>query len=254
MQKDAHHWDLRCETMSDQAQYKRIVLKISGQAMCAPGKSGIDADAVSGVIDELKPVIGLGVQIGLVVGAGNFMRGRDFADDVKIQRVTADYVGMLATVMNAITLRDHMLAGGLDACVLSAFATPRICGSFSVAEAERRLQAGQTVIFAGGTGSPFFTTDMCAALRANEIGADVLFKATKVDGVFDDDPETNASARKYDRLTYQKVLADKLGVMDLTAVSMCMETALAIVVFQLTKSGNLLKAVKGERVGTLVSE
>jgi len=240
-------------TVSDQARYNRIVLKISGQAMCAPGGSGIDAPAVSIVIDELRPIIAMGVQVGLVVGGGNFIRGRDFIDDGKIRRVTADYMGMLATVMNAVALRDNMIAEGLEACVLSAFATPRICESFTVAEANRRLQAGQVVILAGGTGSPFFTTDMCAAVRANEIGAEALFKATKVDGVFDDDPEINADARKYDRLTYQKVLADKLAVMDLTAVSMCMEHGLPIVVFQLTKSGNLLKAVKGEPVGTLVT-
>jgi len=222
--------------------------------MCSPGAAGLDGQAISAVIGELRPVVDLGVQVGLVIGGGNFLRGRDFFHHGNVRRVTADYMGMLATVINAIALRDNMIAEGLDACVLSAFTTPRICETFTVAESERRMQAGQIVILAGGTGNPFFTTDMCAALRANEIGADVLFKATKVDGVFDDDPEANPAAAKFDRLTYQKVITDRLAVMDMTAVAMCMENALPIVVFQLSRPGSLLKAVRGEHVGTLVGQ
>lgn len=238
--------------MSGKAQYKRILLKISGQAMSDRG--GIDPAAVAAVIGEIRPVIELGVQVALVVGGGNFLRGRDLADNPAIHRVTADYMGMLGTVINALALRDSMEAEGLQARVLSAIPMPQLGGTYSVRRAVDHLLSGRVVILAAGTGSPYFTTDMCAALRANEIDAEVLLKATKVDGVFDSDPVRNPQANKYERLSYQKVLADRLGVMDLTAISMCMETSLPIVVFQLAKAGNLLRAVMGEHVGTTVSD
>jgi uridylate kinase len=220
--------------------------------MCRPGGHGIDAEAVASIIRELAGPLDLGVQVAMVVGGGNFVRGRDLAGSPSIHRVTADHMGMLATVINAVALRDSMRSAGIAAEVLSAFDMPWICRTFSATSADELLSAGRVAIFAGGTGSPFFSTDTCAALRANEIGAEVVFKATKVDGVFDDDPVRNAKARKYDRLSYSKVLADRLGVMDLTAISLCMETRLPIVVFQLDKPGNLLDAVTGRPVGTMV--
>lgn len=239
--------------MAKQAKYRRVLLKISGEAMCTSGNVGIDADAIALLIDELAPAMGLGTQIALVVGGGNFLRGRTLVGKVAVRRVTADYMGMLATVMNAIALRDSMEAAGLQARVLSAIPMPQVCESFSARQAADHLESGRVVILAAGTGCPLFTTDMCAALRAGELGADVLLKATKVDGVFDDDPVLNPQARKYDELTYQKVLADRLAVMDLTAISMCMENHIPIVVFKLSQPGNLLKALTGQQVGTTVT-
>jgi len=240
--------------MSGKAHYGRILLKISGEAMCLPGHVGIDTTAVAGVIEEVKPVLAMGVQVAMVVGGGNFVRGRDLQGSPMIGRVTADHMGMLATVINAIAMRDSMLAAGLAAEALSAITVPQVCPAFSAFSARQLLSAGQVVILGGGTGNPFFSTDMCAALRANEVGAEVLLKATKVDGVYDRDPLAGPGARRYDRLSYRKVLADRLGVMDLTAVSMCMETSLPIVVFKLDEPGNLLQAVTGKPVGTRVDE
>ena len=240
--------------MSDAPKYKRILLKISGESMSSTGQSGIRSDAVELVVDELRPLIQMGVQVGLVVGGGNFVRGRDLAGVPAIHRVTADYMGMLATVINGIALQDALESSGVPARVLSAIPMPQVCEQFIRRVAVRHLEQGRVVILAGGTGSPFFTTDMCAALRANEIAAEVLFKATKVDGVFDADPVKNPAARKYDRLDYQKVLADRLGVMDLTAISMCMESRIPILVFQLDKPGNLLGAVTGQTVGTIITD
>ena len=240
--------------MTDAPKYKRILLKISGESMSSTGQFGIKADAVSLVVGELRPLVEMGVQVGLVVGGGNFVRGRDLAGVPDIHRVTADYMGMLATVMNAIALQDALESNGIPARVLSALPMPQVCEPFVRRQAVAHLETGRVVLLAGGTGSPFFTTDMCAALRANEIAAEVLFKATKVDGVFDADPVKNPDAKKYDTLSYQKVLADRLGVMDLTAISMCMESRIPIVVFQLDKPGNLQAALAGKPVGTLIRE
>ena len=240
--------------MTKPVRYKRVLLKISGESMCSPGGFGIDASAVTTLVGELTAVVREGVRIGLVIGGGNFVRGRDLADNPHIHRVTADYMGMLATVINALALRDALDSNGVPAKVLSAVPMHQVCDPFIRREAVRHLDEGCVVLFAAGTGSPFFTTDMCAALRANEIGAEALLKATKVDGVFDADPVKKPQARKYDRLTYAQVLNDRLGVMDLTAISMCMESRIPIVVFQLTKPGNLLKAARGEAVGTTIAE
>lgn len=235
-------------------RYQRVLLKISGESLCSPGGFGIDSAAVASVVAEIRPLVEAKVQLALVIGAGNFIRGRDLAEDPHIQRVTADHMGMLMTVVNALALRDTLEANGIDARVLSAFSLPQMCEPFIQRQAMRHLAAGRMVILAGGTGSPFFTTDMCAALRANELGSEVLLKATKVDGVFDADPMTCPQAKKYDRLTYDKVLADRLGVMDLTAISMCMESHIPIIVFQLSKPGNLLRVVSGEEIGTVISD
>lgn len=239
--------------MADKAKYKRVVLKISGQSLCRPGGSGIDPPALAGLADELAPVVQTGLQVGLVVGGGNIVRGGQLARDAKIQRVTADHMGMLATVINALALRDVLVGRGMGACVLGAIEMTAVCEPFTQRRALEHLEAGRLVILAGGTGNPFFTTDTCAALRASELGAELLLKATKVDGVFDADPETTPGAKKYNRLTYEKVLADKLGVMDLTAISLCMDNEIPIVVFRLDKAGNLLAAVSGEDVGTLIT-
>ena len=240
--------------MSDQIQYKRVLVKLSGESLCACGGWGIDRSAVQAVVGEIKAVVEMGVQIGLVVGAGNLIRGRDLADNPHIARTTADSMGMLATVMNALALRDALQSASLEARVLSATEMGAFCSQFTRIRAEAELDAGRIVLMAGGTGNPFFTTDTCAALRALETGAEALLKATKVDGVFDCDPALNPGAKRYEHLTYEKVLADRLGVMDLTAVSMCMENKLPIIVFQLSKSGSLAAAVRGESVGTMVTE
>lgn len=240
--------------MSDQIQYKRVLVKLSGESLCAGGAWGIDRSAVEAVVGEIAAVVGMGVQVGLVVGAGNLVRGRDLSDNPHITRTTADSMGMLATVMNALALRDALQGASMGACVLSATDMGAFCSRFTRGRAASELDAGRIVLMAGGTGNPFFTTDTCAALRALEIGAEVLLKATKVDGVFDCDPIENPDARRYGHLTYEKVLADRLGVMDLTAVSMCMENKLPIIVFQLSKSGSLAAAVRGESIGTMVTE
>lgn len=239
--------------MSETPKYKRILLKLSGEALCAPGGTGIDAAAMAALAKEIRGVTSLGVQLAVVVGGGNFLRGRDLAYNPRIRRTSADYMGMLATMMNGLALRDSLQASGIAATVLSAIADPRICEPFSCRRADELLVAGHTLILAGGTGSPFFTTDTCAALRASEIGAEVVLKATTVDGVYDSDPKRNPAATKYDRLTYSKVLADKLGVMDLTAISLCMESRLPIMVFAMAKTGNLAAAVCGQNVGTMIT-
>jgi uridylate kinase len=236
------------------AKYERVLVKLSGESFCNPGSSGIDADAVDLVVQELLPAAKLGIQIGLVVGGGNFIRGRDLANDPRIQRATADYMGMMATTINALALQDTLESHGLPTRVLNAITMTEIAEPFIRRRAIRHLEKGRIVILAGGTGSPFFSTDTCAALRASEIGAQALLKATKVDGVFDSDPQKNPAAKKYAALTYQKVLADRLGVMDLTAISLCMENKMPIIVFQLANKGSLAAILCGQDRGTVITE
>jgi uridylate kinase len=245
---------LRENDMSKTPRYKRVLLKISGEGLCSPGGFGIETSAVSVVVEEIRPLVEMGVQVGLVIGGGNFIRGRDLTDNPYIHRVTADNMGMLATVINGIALQDALESNEVPARMLSALPMGQICEPFVPREGIRYLEEGRVVILAGGTGNPFFTTDMCAALRANELGAEVLLKATKVDGVFDADPVTHPEAKKYEKLSYKKFLADKLGVMDLTAISLCMENRTPIIVFQLTKKGNLLKAATGQSIGTVITD
>jgi uridylate kinase len=239
--------------MARKPKYRRVLLKISGETLCTPDGFGVENPALRQVIHEIRPLVERGVQIGLVAGGGNYVRGRDLAGQEHIHRTTADYMGMLATIINGIALRDALQGEGIAAAVLCPIHDRRFCEPFSRLRAVELLESGHVVILAGGTGSPFFTTDTCAALRAAELDAQVLFKATKVDGVFDSDPAHNPRARKYNRLTYEKVLADKLGVMDLTAISLCMERRMPIVVFQLTRKQNLLRAAYGENVGTMIT-
>ncbi len=245
--------------MGQELRYRRVVIKLSGEAFCQPGGYGIDPPTLNQAAEELADIARMGAQVALVVGGGNVIRGGALVEASAqgaghIERVSADYMGMLATVINAIALRDTLEGCGVEARVFSAIPVEAVCEPFSRRKAIQDLDAGRVVIFAGGTGSPFFTTDMCAALRASEIDADVVLKATKVDGVFDADPLTDPAAKKYDTLTYAKFLDDQLGVMDLTAIMMCMQRAIPIVVFRFSKKGNIARALAGEAVGTTITE
>lgn len=236
-------------------RFRRLLLKIGGESLCKPGGSGIDVEATGRTADLIGSVADLGAEIGLVVGGGNLLRGGRLASSdaanpqsnprgSSISRPTADAMGMLATVMNALALADVLRARGRDARVLSAFAVGGFTELFSAAGADRHLRAGRIVLLAGGTGNPFFTTDTCAALRAAEIGAEVLVKATKVDGVYSDDPMVNPDAVRYKSLTYQEVLERELGVMDLTAITLCRENAIRVAVCNLWQAG-AIEAVLG---------
>ena len=239
--------------MSAAAPYRRVLLKISGEALCSPGGFGIESERLQALLDELLPLRQMQLELALVLGGGNFIRGSSLSAREPISRATADTMGMLATLMNALALQDAVERAGWPARVLSAFTAGGFCEPYDRRRAMEHLQAGRLVILAGGTGSPFFTTDSGAALRACELNADVLLKATKVDGVFDADPATCPKARKIDRLTYAEVLARQLGVMDLAAVSLCMEADIPVIVFNMTVPGNLAAAVRGQKVGTVIA-
>jgi len=244
--------------MPARPKFKRVLVKLSGESLCCPGGFGIDPACIAPVVAELASLRKLAVQPAVVIGGGNFIRGRDVlsADDRTrlIRRTTADGMGMLATVINALALRDALEATGVAARVASAFAIPGICEPFERQAAGLYLEQGGILVLAGGTGHPFFSTDMSAALRASELDCQVLIKATKVDGVFDRDPMRHPKARKYDRLTYRKVLTDRLNVMDMPAISLCMENGIPILVCRLGTPGNLSRAVCGRKVGTLVTD
>ncbi len=242
--------------MAREPRYHRVLLKLSGETLCSPGGSGVDPAAAAAVAAELAPLREMDVQVAIVIGGGNFIRGAQLVgkdDGGGIARATADHMGMLATAINALALRDVLESTGLPSRVLSAIALSGVCETYDRRRAIAHLEAGRVVVLAAGTGNPFFTTDTCASLRAVELDADVLLKATKVDGVYDDDPVTNPDAKRYDELTYQQVLADRLGVMDLTAISMCMENHMPVIVFKMADAGHLAQAVRGENVGTRVT-
>jgi len=238
--------------MPGEPKYPRVLVKLSGESLGGADGAGIDPAAAASVAAELAGLAKMGVELGVVVGGGNLMRARAVAGQTTLGRVTADVTGMLGTVMNALALRDALAAAGLDARVMSAIAMPSVCETFDHARALRHLAGGRVVVFAGGTGSPFFTTDTTAALRAAETGCRLLIKATKVDGVYDADPVATPSARRFDRLTYDEVVARRLGVMDLTAVTLCADNDIPIVVCRLATAGSLARAARGEAVGTLV--
>ncbi|HPQ61206.1 MAG TPA: UMP kinase [Syntrophales bacterium] len=231
--------------------YRRILLKLSGEALLGKASSGIDVDMARSIGREIGEIEGLGVQVALVVGGGNFLRGEALSRR-GIGRVTGDVMGMLATVMNGLALRDLFRGEGLSARVQSAVAMPQVAEAFDGEAARKYLEDGEIVIFAGGTGNPFFSTDTAAALRALETGADVLLKATKVDGVFDKDPVTYPDARRFERISYDAVLEKNLRVMDQTAVALCRDNALPVVVFNMEKAGNIRRVVCGEPTGTLI--
>jgi uridylate kinase len=235
--------------------YKRVLLKLSGEAFGLAGKSsGINLDEALDIAARLKRVVQKGVQVAVVVGGGNLIRGAQFSAGLStIKQATADAMGMLATVMNGLALQDTLESLDVETRVMSAVPMDTVCEPYIRRRAIRHLEKGRVVILAGGTGNPFVTTDTAAALRGREIGADILMKATRVDGVYDSDPEKNPYAEKYDRLTYQKVLADRLKVMDLSAFEMCLEAKLPILVFNYKADRAIERAVAGHPIGTLVT-
>ena len=242
--------------MSEQASsltYQRILLKLSGEALCPRNGYGIDADAMRRIAAEVKRVHDLGVEIAMVIGGGNIWRGADAAA-TGMDRATADYVGMLATVMNALAMQDAMEKLGMVTRVQTAIEMPPVAEPFIRRRAERHLEKGRVVILAAGSGNPFFTTDTAAALRAIELNAQILLKATKVDGIYDDDPMRNPNARKFEELSYMRALTMDLKVMDSTALSLCKDNRLPIVVFNLNQKGALERIMHGEKYGTLVHE
>ena len=232
--------------------YRRILLKLSGEALMGAGDYGIDPDVLVRIANEIKEVRELGVQLGIVIGGGNIFRGAGLAR-AGMDRVAGDHMGMLATVINALALQDALERVGAHARVMSALQIHEVSEDYIRRRAIRHLEKGRVTIFGAGTGNPFFTTDTAAALRAIEIGADVLLKGTKVDGVYTADPVKNPQARRYDRLTFDRVINDKLDVMDTTAVVMCRENNVPIRVFNMQVAGDLLRLVRGDDVGTLVT-
>lgn len=230
-------------------KYKRILLKLSGEALAGDSKFGLDFDKVLEICASIKKCVDLGVEIGIVVGGGNFWRGRTSG---KMDRTRADHMGMLATVINSLGLADGLEQVGVDVRVQTAISMQEIAEPYIRNRATRHLSKGRVVIFGCGTGNPFFSTDTAAALRAAEIDAQIVFKATNVDGVYDSDPKTNPDAKKYDTLSYLDVLNDGLQVMDSTAASLCMDNQLPILVFSLKDPDNIVKAITGETIGTVV--
>jgi uridylate kinase len=231
--------------------YQRVLLKLSGEALMGDLGYGIDPVVVSSIAQEVAKVVSEGIQLAIVVGGGNIFRGVKAAS-AGMDRATADYVGMIATVMNAITLQDALEQAGVPTRVQTAIAMQEVAETYIRRRAIRHLEKKRVVIFGAGSGNPFFTTDTTAALRAAEIDAEVIFKATKVDGVYDSDPHINPNARRYQTLTYGHVLNQDLRVMDSTAIALCKENNIPIMVFDLTVSGNIYRAVMGESIGTLV--
>jgi uridylate kinase len=231
--------------------YQRILLKLSGEALLGTQQYGIDPPVIQRLASEISEVVAMGVQVGLVIGGGNIFRGAGLAE-AGMDRVTADHMGMLATVINALAMQDALERQGVLARVMSALQIHDVCEDFIRRRAVRHLEKGRVVIFAAGTGNPFFTTDTAASLRAIEIGADILIKATKVDGVYSADPLTNPNAVRYGALSFDRVLNERLRVMDATAIVMCRENDLPLVVFNLNNAGDLVRIVAGESLGTAV--
>lgn len=231
--------------------YRRVLLKLSGEALMGELQYGIDGTIVQDIAQEVADVVASGVQVAIVVGGGNIFRGVKGAA-AGMERATADYIGMIATVMNAMTLQDALERMDVPTRVQTAISMQEVAEPYIRRRAIRHLEKGRVVIFGAGSGNPFFTTDTTAALRAAEIGADVLFKATKVDGVYDSDPRVNPQARRFQTLTYGHILTQELRVMDSTAISLCKDNNIPIIVFDLSVKGNVRRAVMGEKIGTLV--
>ncbi|HEX5012491.1 MAG TPA: UMP kinase [Planctomycetota bacterium] len=231
--------------------YRSVLLKLSGETLAREGH-GLDRPAIDLISGQIAEVARTGVRLAIVVGGGNILRGRDVADTVTV-RATADQMGMLATMINGLALMDGLERAGCEARLMSAVPAHQICEPFIRRRAIRHQEKGRVVILAGGTGNPFFTTDTTAALRASELECDVMLKATKVDGVYDADPRKSSGAKRFAKLTHREVIERGLGVMDLTAITMCMDNQLPIVVFDVFKNGNLKRVVAGETVGTLVA-
>ena len=232
--------------------FKRVLLKLSGEALLGEQAYGIDPKVIQRVASEVIELVAMGVQVGLVIGGGNIFRGAGLAE-AGMDRVTADHMGMLGTVMNSLALQDALERKGATARVMSALQIHQVCEDYIRRRAIRHMEKGRIVIFAAGTGNPFFTTDTAASLRAIEIGADVLIKATKVDGIYSADPKLDPNAKRFGHLSFDRVLNEKLSVMDATAIVMCRDNNLPLVVFNLNNSGDLVRLVSGETLGTTVS-
>jgi len=247
--------DARCPSRDikmAQSNYHRILLKLSGESFCKAGQFGIDGAALQSIAERIAEICKLGPQVAIVVGAGNFLRGENFSETSHIPRNTADYMGMLATIINACALQETLEKLGQETRVLSAIDVPALCEGFIRRRAIRHLERGRVAILAGGTGNPFFTTDTCAALRASELDVDLLIKATKVQGVYSDDPEKNPDARLFEKLSYDQVLTKKLRIMDHAAISLCRDNNIPIIVLNIFEKGDITKALRGEQVGTKI--
>ena len=233
-------------------KYKRILLKLSGESLMGEKQFGIDNVRLTEYANEIKTLVDTGVQVAIVIGGGNIFRGVE-AEEGGMERTQGDYMGMLATVINSMALQSSLEKEGIDTRLQSAIELKQIAEPFIRRRAIRHLEKGRVVIFGGGTGSPFFTTDSAAALRAVEIDADVILKGTRVDGIYTEDPEKNPNATKYDEISFQEVFERGIKVMDMTAFTLCNENGVPIVVFDMNKSGNLLRVAKGEAIGTVVT-
>ena len=236
-----------------QLKYKRILLKLSGESLMGDQQFGIDAKMLMHYADQIKGLIDIGVQIAVVIGGGNIFRGLS-ASKSGIERVQGDYMGMMATVINGMALQSALEGSGIYTRLISAIEMKQIAEPYIRRRAIRHLEKGRVVIFSAGTGSPYFTTDSAAALRANEINADVILKGTRVDGIYSADPEKDPTAKRYEKLKFNEVISQNLKVMDMTAFTLCRENKLPVIVFNMNTPGNLLKVVQGENVGTLVTE
>ncbi len=234
-------------------KYKRVLLKLSGEALAGKAGSGISSEVITSISKEIKKVHKAGIQIAIVIGGGNIHRGLAGATQ-GMDRTTSDHMGMLATVINSLALQDALERHDVMTRVLSAVEMQKISEPYIRRRAIRHLEKGRIIIFAAGTGNPYFTTDTAAALRANEIDADVLLKATKVDGVYDKDPVKHSDAKKYDHISYLEVLNQEIKVMDSTAISLCKDNQLDIVVFNMFEEGNIKKVIDGEKIGTTISQ
>ncbi len=243
------------EHTSPEPKYKRIILKLSGEVLRnAEDGESIDADILTNICKEVKKVYDIGVEVGLVIGGGNIFRGISGAEMNGVDRTTGDYMGMLATVINGLAFMDCLEKLGVTVRLQSAIPMDKLAEPFIVRRAIRHLERGRVVIFVGGTGNPYFSTDTCAALRASEIGADILMKATKVDGIYDKDPAKYNDAVKYDNIQYVDALRERLNVMDSTAFSLCMENKMPILVFSMKEPGSIYRTVIGKSIGTLVNQ
>jgi uridylate kinase len=233
--------------------YRRVVLKLSGEAFGKPGGFGIDPEELSVIAREITDAASVGAEMAVVVGGGNIIRGGELAKEGQIHQSTADYMGMLGTVINGLALKEALEGLGQPSRLMSAIEIPAVSEPFIRARALRHFEKGRVLILAAGTGNPFFTTDTCAALRGTELSADVLLKATKVDGVYNADPRTNPDAQRFEKLTFAEALGRQLGVMDLTAMTMCMQRNLPVMVFKFKTQGNIRRVIAGETIGTLIS-
>lgn len=231
------------------AVYKRVVIKLSGEALAGKNGNGIDENVLGGIVSQISEVKNLGVEIGIIVGGGNFWRGRQGAE---MDRTTADHMGMLATVINALALQDALERRGVDTRVQTALTITRVAEPYILRKALSHFKKGRVVIFACGTGNPYFTTDTAAALRSAEVNADVLLLAKNVDGIYDSDPKKNPDAKKYDRVSYREFIEKGLKAMDTTAITICMENNIPVLSFGLSEKNALVRAVEGEKIGTII--